>query len=219
MTINCGAAKGKYSRGEKVHVMNETTYTFLKAQGMSVNAAGAIVTGMDGTMPVIGGVVEVLDFIPDYIVISGYFDLYLLAERAGKKFASSEHVRFLQDQTVFKGTARYDGGPAIAEAFVVQGINGASVDATAVTFGEDAANTVQSIALNTSTASVAVSGTVQLIAILAPGSGDVEWSSATTAKATVDSNGVVTGVASGSSVITATCNGKTASCTVTVTAS
>ena len=219
LTINCGAAKGKYSRGEKVHVMNETTYTFLKAQGMSVNAAGAIVTGMDGTMPVIGGVVEVLDFIPDYIIISGYFDLYLLAERAGKKFASSEHVRFLQDQTVFKGTARYDGAPAIAEAFVAQGINGASVDATDVTFGEDAANTVQSIALNTSTASVAVSGTVQLLAIVGPGSGNVEWSSATTAKATVDSNGVVTGVASGSSVITATCNGKTASCTVTVTAS
>lgn len=217
LTINCGAAKGKYSRGEKVHVMNETTYTFLKAQGMSVNAAGSIVTGMEGTMPVVGGVVEVLDFIPDYVIISGYFDLYLLAERAGKKFATSEHVRFLQDQTVFKGTARYDGGPAIAEAFVVQAINGASVDATAVSFGDDEENTVKQIALNTSTATVRVGGKTQLFAIVGPGSGDVTWASATTGKATVNSTtGEVTGVASGTSVITATCNGLTASCTVTV---
>lgn len=218
LTIDAGAAKGKYSKGEKVHVMNETTYTYLQAQAMSVNAAGAIVTGVEGTMPVIGGAVEILDFIPDYIIISGYFDLYLLAERAGKKFASSEHVKFLQDQTVFKGTARYDGGPAIAEAFVAIGVNGASVDATAVAFGEDKANAVNSIALNTSTASVAVSSKVQLFAIVGPGAGTVEWSSATTGKATVDSNGVVTGVATGSSVITATCNGLTASATVTVTA-
>lgn len=217
LTIDEGAAKGKYSRGEKVHVMNETTLTYLKAQGMSVNAAGAIVTGIEGTMPVIGGVVETLDFIPDYVIISGYFDNYLLAERAGQKFASSEHVKFLQDQTVFKGTARYDGGPAIAEAFVAIGVNGATVDATDVTFGEDDANAVKQIALNTNTATVAVSGKTQLFAIVGPGTGTITWTSATTAKATVDDNGVVTGVASGTSVITATANGLTASCTVTVT--
>ena len=120
-----------------------------------------------------------------------------------------------------KGTARYDGGPAIPEAFVVMGVNSTSPDATAVTFAPDKANDVQSIALNTSTASVTAAAganhTVQLFAITAPGSGTVTWSSGTEAKATVDDNGVVTGVSAGSSVITATCNGKTASCTVTVT--
>ena len=219
LTIDAGAAKGKYSRGPKVWAMNETTYTALKAQAMSISAAGAIVTGMEGTMPVIGGVVEVLDFIPDNIIIGGYFDLYLLAERAGNQFATSEHVKFIEDKTVMKGTARYDGAPAIAEGFVVIGINSASVAADAVSFQPDDANAVKSIALNTSTATVAVSGKVQLFAIVGPGSGDIEWTSATTAKATVDGNGVVTGVASGSSVITATCDGLTASCTVTVTAS
>ena len=74
------------------------------------------------------------------VIIAGYFDLYILAERAGQKFASSEHVRFLQDQTVFKGTARYDGAPAIAEAFVVIAIKGATVNAAAVTFPTDTAN-------------------------------------------------------------------------------
>ena len=217
LMLNIGVAKSKYARGGRVHVMNETTYNFLKAEAMGFNAAGAIVSGMEGTMPVIGGPVELLDFIPDYVIISGYFDLYLLAERAGKKFATSEHVRFLQDQTVFKGTARYDGGPAIAEAFVAIGINGASVAADAVDFEADDANTVQAIILNTATASIAVGGKVQLFAFTSPGAGAVTWTSGTTAKATVDENGEVTGVAAGSSVITATCNGLTASCTVTVT--
>ena len=134
-----GAIKGKYSRGEKVWVMNETTYTALTAEAMAVNAAGAIVSGMGATMPVLGGVVEVLSFIPDNVIIGGYFDLYILAERAGQKFAQSEHVRFLQDQTVFKGTARYDGAPAIAEGFAAIGIKGATPTA-AMTFPTDTAN-------------------------------------------------------------------------------
>ena len=134
-----GAAKDKYSRGEKVFVMNEATYTALMAATVSVDASGRIVAGVSDTMPVIGGIIEVLDFVPDNVIIGGYFDLYLLAERAGQKFATSEHVRFLQDQTVFKGTARYDGTPAIAEGFVAIGINGATPTA-AMTFAADTAN-------------------------------------------------------------------------------
>ena len=139
LLIGSGAIKGKYARGEKVWVMNETTYTFLKAEALSINAAGAIVSGMEGTMPVVGGIVEVLDFIPDYVVIGGYFELYLLAERAGQKFASSDQVFFIQDQTVFKGTARYDVQPVIAEAFAAIGVNGTTPNAT-MTFAADTAN-------------------------------------------------------------------------------
>jgi HK97 family phage major capsid protein len=134
-----GNAKGKYSRGTKVWVMNEMTYTNLVAASVSVDASGAIVAGVNGEMPVIGGVIEVLDFIPDNVIVGGYFDLYLLAERAGAKFMSSEHVRFLQDQTIFKGTARYDGKPAIAEAFVAIGLNGVTPNAT-MSFAADTAN-------------------------------------------------------------------------------
>lgn len=134
-----GNAKGSYSRGEKVWVMNEKTYTSLVSASVSVDASGAIVAGVNGVMPVIGGVIEVLDFIPDNVIIGGYFDLYLLAERAGARFATSEHVRFLQDQTVFKGTARYDGKPAIAEGFVAIGLNGTTPNAT-MTFAPDTAN-------------------------------------------------------------------------------
>lgn len=134
-----GAAKGKYARGAKTWVMNETTRTKLVAEGLAVNAAGAIVSGVNGSMPVIGGDIEVLEFIPDNVIIGGYFELYLLAERSTTRLAQSEHYRFVEDQTVFKGTARYDGTPVIPEAFVAIGIGGTTPNAT-MTFAADTAN-------------------------------------------------------------------------------
>ena len=137
--LDSAAAKGAYSRGEKVWVMNETTYTTLIANAMSVDAGGAIVSGVNGRMPVIGGVIEVLNFVPDNVIIGGYFDLYLLAERATATVSQSEHYKFVEDQTVFKGTARYDGQPVIAEAFVAIGLNGVTPTAS-MTFAPDTAN-------------------------------------------------------------------------------
>ena len=135
-----GKAKGKYSRGEKVWIMNDTTYTNLQAEGLAVNAAGAIVTAVNGSMPVVGGVAEVLDFMPDNVIIGGYFDLYLMAERAGTRLDQSEHVLFLDDQTVFRGVARYDGKPIIAEGFVAIGIGGTTPSASGISFAPDTAN-------------------------------------------------------------------------------
>ena len=83
IVTNSANMKSKYSRGEKVWVMNDSTYTKLVAAAVTVDANGRIVAGMNGSMPVIGGIIEVLDFIPDNVIIGGYFDLYLLAERAG----------------------------------------------------------------------------------------------------------------------------------------
>ena len=135
-----GAAKGKYSSGNRFWVMSGSTKANLTANALSINAAGAIVSGMNESMPVIGGAIETLDFIPDGVIIGGYGSNYLLAEREGASMAQSEHVRFLEDQTVFKGTARYDGIPVIAEAFVAIGISGTKPTADAVTFTEDSAN-------------------------------------------------------------------------------
>lgn len=140
LLLDCGAAKGKYSRGEKVWCMNETTYTALKAAMLSINAAGAVVSAVEGTLPVIGGIVEVLNFMPDNVIIGGYLDLYTLIERAGMRFGQSDQVRFLEEQTVFKGSARYDGLPLIAEAFVAIGLKGVTPSPDDVTFVEDTAN-------------------------------------------------------------------------------
>ena len=139
IVIASGNAKGKYSTGNRFWAMNETTKTKLVAEALSFNAAGAIATGMGDTMPIVGGAIETLDFIPDNVIIGGYGDLYILAEREGAQITQSEHVKFLEDQTVYKGLARYDGLPVIAEGFVAIGILGTTPTAD-MTFAEDTAN-------------------------------------------------------------------------------
>ncbi len=139
IVIASGNAKGKYSTGNRFWAMNETTKTKLVAEALSFNAAGAIATGMGDTMPIVGGAIETLDFIPDNVIVGGYGDLYLLAEREGAQITQSEHVKFLEDQTVYKGLARYDGLPVIAEGFVAIGILGTTPTAD-MTFTEDTAN-------------------------------------------------------------------------------
>lgn len=133
-------ADDKYSTGTLTWLMNKNTMNQLKAQALTINAAGVIVSGQTGTMPVVGGDIVELNFIPDNNIIVGYFDNYLLGERAGTTIAVSTEFRFLDDQTVFKGTARYDGKPVIAEAFAVIGINGVT-PTTSVAFAPDVANT------------------------------------------------------------------------------
>lgn len=75
------------------------------------------------------------------------------------------------------------------------------------------------VTLNTKSASVKKDGTITLIATVTPADAAITWSSSDTSVATVNNNGVVTGVAPGSAQITATTvdGGYKASCTVTVT--
>ena len=135
-----GKAKGKYAGGERFFAMNEVTFNRLQAEALNINAAGMMVSAMEHTMPVLGGAVEELEFIPDNVIIGGYGELYLLCERAGTDIAVSDQYRFIEDQTVYRATARYDGMPVIAEGFVVIGLSGATPTADAVTFTEDKAN-------------------------------------------------------------------------------
>ena len=139
LVLDSGAASGKYSRGAQFWAMNDKTYKKVVAESVGFNAAGAVVAGVQATMPIIGGDIVVLDFVQDDVIIGGYGDLYLLAEREGSTVGRSEHAQFIQDNTVFKGTARYDGLPVIAEGFVAIGIAGATPAAT-MTFAADTAN-------------------------------------------------------------------------------
>lgn len=134
------AAKGRYSRGEKFWAMNEKTFSRIQVESTNINAGGAIVSMLEGTMPVVGGDLVVFgdEIMPDNTIIGGYGDLYLLAERAGTSIGYSDLPLFIQDQTVVKGTARYDGTPVIPEGFVVIGLGAAP--ATSVEFAPDMAN-------------------------------------------------------------------------------
>lgn len=133
-------ASNKHASGGKFWAMSEATKTKLVVESASINASGAIVTGTQNVMPLAGGTIETLEFIPEGIIIGGYGELYFVAERAGTRIAQSEHVRFTDDETVFKGTARYDGKPIIAEGFVGIGIGGDAPAASDVTFAADTAN-------------------------------------------------------------------------------
>lgn len=133
-------AKGRYSRGAKFWAMSEATKIKLQVEATNINAAGAIVSVLDNTMPVVGGDLVVFsdDVMPDNVIIGGYGNLYLLAERAGTAVGYSDIPLYIQDKTVVKGTARYDGQPVIPEGFVVLGIGAAPT--TSVDFAPDQAN-------------------------------------------------------------------------------
>ena len=211
------AAYNRYARGEMFWAMNSKTYAKLKAKAIATNLDGAFVAMIGGTLPIVSGAVEILEFMPDNDIVGGFGDLYLVGLRAGMTIESSREVQFIQDNTVFKGKMRADGVPVIAEAFVAINIAGSSVT-TSLVFAGDDANTVGGI-LMPATATVASGATTVLPTTLMPFGvkADISWASGTTAKATVSSTGVITGVATGTSTITATAGGKTASCVVTVT--
>lgn len=137
---NSTVAFNDYFDGGLVWLMNKKTHNTLKVESMEKNLNAAIVAGINNSMPVADGDIIELSFIPEGEIVFGYLDAYLLAERAGTKLGQSEHVRFLEDQTVFKGTARYDGEPTIPEAFGVMSIT-TKAPTTSVSFPADKANT------------------------------------------------------------------------------
>lgn len=139
LILKLGVAKPNYSDGGLFWVMNRATKIAIMSKAVTLNAAGAIVAGVSNTMPVVGGEIIELEFMSDNDIIGGFGSLYLLAERAGASMAASEHVKFVEDQTVFKGTARYDGRPVFGEAFVAVNIANAAPTLTK-SFAADTAN-------------------------------------------------------------------------------
>lgn len=84
-----GVAEPNYATGGTFWAMNRKTRMKILAKAINFNAAGAIVAGMNNTMPVEGGEIVELPFVPDNDIIGGFGSLYLLAERGGGQLASS----------------------------------------------------------------------------------------------------------------------------------
>ena len=217
LQIACGNAFTRYNRGTQFWAMNSKTYALLKSKAITFTASGDVVANVYGTLPIVNGDIDILEFMADGDIVGGYGDLYLWGQRSSMVIDESREVQFLQDNTVFRGRERADGYPVIAGAFVAININGQN-PVTSMTFAGDNANTVSGIVIP-SAATVAVGATLALNPTVLPFGvkAALTYTSATTAKATVSSAGVVTGVASGSSVITVSeAGGKSATCTVTV---
>lgn len=136
------AKKNGNSTGNLFWAMNRKTHLTIMAKALAFNAAAALTAGVKNEMPVIGG--EIIEIetteMQDYEIIGGYGDAYALAQRQGATFGVSDQVLFLQDQTAFKGVARYDGKPVFGDSFVI--INFANTSPTTTAdFPIDYANT------------------------------------------------------------------------------
>src|SRR5699024_7659639 len=74
-----GATYTRYNRGNMFWAMNSKTYATLKSKLITFTATGDIVANLFGSLPIVTGDIDVLEFIPDGDIIGGYGDLYLLA--------------------------------------------------------------------------------------------------------------------------------------------
>ena len=129
------------SNAAPVWIMNRKTHLHIMAKALAFDSNAALQANTS-LMPIIGGrIVEFEDEqIPDNWIGGGFFDNYLMAERAGLRIGNSDAPFYLQDMTAFKASARYDGKPVFGEAFVVVRFDN-TAPATSDTFPTDWANT------------------------------------------------------------------------------
>ena len=187
LTLAAGNTFTRYSRGEMFWAMNSKTRATLKSKLITFTANGDIVANLFGTLPIVTGNVDILEFIPDGDIIGGYGDLYLWIDRASMQIESDRSVQFIQDNTVFRGKARADGAPVIPGAFVAININNAEVT-TVMDFAADTANDADLESLSVGTETLAPASfdpdvTTYAIAAAASASDKIE---ATTAQASAE---------------------------------
>lgn len=85
------------------------------------------------------------------------------------------------------------------------------------TIGALAIPSVTALSISPTTSSIVVEGTATITPTTTPTGASVVWASSNPRVATVSASGVVTGVAAGTAIVTATAGAYSASCTVTVT--
>lgn len=140
-TLAIAKPKDAESNAAPVWIMNRKTHLHIMAKALAFDSNAALQANTS-LMPIIGGrIVEFEDEqIPDNWIGGGFFDNYLMAERAGMRIGNSDAPFYLQDMTAFKASARYDGKPVFGEAFVVVRFDN-TAPATSETFPVDWANT------------------------------------------------------------------------------
>lgn len=167
-------AKPDYSNGTVIWTMNRKTHMDLMSRALAYNSAAAMVAGVNNTMPVVGGEIVEWEVMPDNEIAGGFMSLYRSVEREGTVIESNPNVRWLQNQTCFKGLQRRDGKPALGEAFVLVNY-GNTAPTTTTTFGKDLANTAIGTLIVTTAAGSANGKTV--VTVAGNGSGTLKYQS------------------------------------------
>lgn len=125
---------GENAVGEIIAVMKRSTYYKRVVPNTVTMTADGRQVAQSVSSPNIAGVRVVFNnYMDEDTALVGDFKKYLLAERAGVSMAVSTDVKFIEDQTVIKATARYDGKPVHLDE------NGKAKDWVLLTF-TDAAN-------------------------------------------------------------------------------
>jgi len=181
-----GKADPKYSDGKLVWVMNRKTHMDIVSRAMAFDSSAALVSQVNNQMPVIGGAIEECDFMADYEIGGGFMSVQIMAEREGATVGQSDQQFFVQNQTVFKGYARYDGKTARGECFVLVNYNNTDCT-TAKDFAVDYANTALNTLICTAAAGTASGDTVVTV------SGAKEDSPTLKYKAQATTGGIVVG--------------------------
>lgn len=165
-------AKPDYSNGTVIWVMNRKTHMDIQSRALAFNDAAALVAGVSNSIPIVGGEIVEWEVMPDNEIAGGYMSLYRSVEREGTTIESNTNVRWLENQTCFKGMQRRDGKPAIGEAFVL--VNYGNVQpTTTTTFGKDRANTAIGTLIVTTAAGSANGKTV--VTVAGNGSGKLKY--------------------------------------------
>ena len=168
-------AKPDYSNGTVIWVMNRKTHMDIQSRALAFNDAAALVAGVSNSIPIVGGEIVEWEVMPDNEIAGGYMSLYRSVEREGTTIESNTNVRWLENQTCFKGMQRRDGKPAIGEAFVL--VNYGNVQpTTTTTFGKDRANTAIGTLIVTTAAGSATGKSV--VTVAGNGSGKLKYQTA-----------------------------------------
>ena len=133
-----GKAEKKYETGpdKKFWAMKESTWATLQTMMLNFNSAGAVVSAANRQMPIIGGTVEELDFMPDGVIAGGYGGNYKWITRSVMTISASNEVRWLQNQRLYKGVERADGAPMAGEAFAAFNIGGITRPTASMEFNQ-----------------------------------------------------------------------------------
>ena len=125
---------GEESYGEIIAVMKRSTFysQFVKKLITTDSAGRYVVPSL--AAPNIGVRVVMSQYMDDNTVLFGDFKRYMMAQRSGVKLDMSTDVKFIEDQTVFKGLQRMDGKPIHVDA------NSKTTDWVLVTIDANAVN-------------------------------------------------------------------------------
>ena len=133
-----GKAEKKYETGpeKKFWAMKGSTWATLQTMMLNFNSAGAVVSAANRQMPIIGGAVEELDFMPDGVIAGGYGGNYKWITRSVMTISATSELRWLQNQVLYKGVERADGVPMAGEAFAAFNIGGTTRPTASMEFND-----------------------------------------------------------------------------------